>query len=216
MGTTGESSSLTVDERQQKLDKVAAEARGYTEPVATLLADIAGPSRAAGLLEFGADADVLVVAFGPFMEAPVSKTGPADWDRMIGLNLTLPAILVSSLLPGMVSRGYGRIILFGGPRSNLNAGYRQIGAYGAAKHGLASLVRSVAQQHCSDNVHCNMICPGYVDTEYYSIARKRQLAEQHPAGRLIRTAEISTLVAHLLHPDSDAINGAIIPVDFGV
>jgi 3-oxoacyl-[acyl-carrier protein] reductase len=201
---------------RDKLDGVAAEARKQTEGVDTCLRELASPDDAEALLGTAGDVDILVVSFGPYLKSPIAETTPEQWDRMIGLNLTLPARLVSSLVPGMLERGYGRIILFGGPRSDRADGFLEIAAYGAAKHGLASLVRSVARQYASRNLRCNMICPGYVDTEYNTAAEKMRVASHLPSGRLISVDEIASLAIHLLHPDSDAVNGAIIPVDFGV
>lgn len=200
----------------ERLEAVAAQARSYAEPVAVHLQEIVNPSDASALLGFAGDVDVLVVSFGPYLEGLVGETAAEQWERMIGLNLTLPALLVSGVLPGMVERGFGRIILFGGPRTDKNEGYQRIAAYGAAKHGLASVARSVARQYASCNIRCNMICPGYVDTEYYTAEQKAKIAARRPQGRLISVDEIATLAVWLLHPESEAINGAIIPVDFGV
>ncbi|MBU8913076.1 MAG: SDR family oxidoreductase [Spirochaetales bacterium] len=199
-----------------RLEAVAAQARGHTAPVATHLQEIVEPGDAGALLDFAGDVDILVVSFGPYLEGLVGETSPEQWEQMIGLNLNLPALLVSGLLPGMVDRGFGRILLFGGPRTDRNEGYRQIAAYGAAKHGLASLTRSVARQYASRNIRCNMICPGYVDTEYYSEEQKTEIASRQPQGRLISVDEIATLAVRLLDPASESINGAIIPVDIGV
>jgi 3-oxoacyl-[acyl-carrier protein] reductase len=201
---------------RDKLDLVAAQARGYGVTVGTCLRELVNASDAEVLLDIAGEVDVLVVSFGPYLEAAVGETSADQWARMVGLNLTLPALLVSSLLPGMVDRGYGRIILLGGPRSDRLDGYLQIAAYGAAKHGLASLARSVARQYASRNIRCNMICPGHVDTEYSTDEEKKRGASRQPSGRLISVDEIARLAVQLLHPASDAVNGAIIPVDFGV
>jgi len=199
-----------------RLEAVAVRARSHVEPVATHLREIVEPSDARTLLDFAGDVDVLIVSFGPYLEGLVGETSAEQWERMIGLNLTLPALLVSGVLPGMVDRGFGRIILFGGPRTDRSEGYRQIAAYGAAKHGLASIARSTARQYASRNIRCNMICPGYVDTEYYSDERKAEIASGQPQGRLISVDEIASFAVRLLDPVSESINGAIIPVDFGV
>lgn len=200
----------------EKLERAAASARARGARVETVLREITSPSDAGTLVEAAGETDILVVSFGPYMSAPIHRTSDAQWEEMVGLNLTLPAILVSRLLPGMISRGYGRILLFGGPRSDRSGGYRDIAAYAAAKHGLASLTRSVALQYGSSGVRCNMICPGYVDTEYQDEARKARIADRLPSGRLVSVEELAGLALHLISAASDAVNGAIIPVDFGV
>lgn len=199
-----------------RIAAVAARAAQSGGPHETLLLELSGPADVPALLRAAGDPDILVVAFGPFLESPVGETSTEQWRRMIDCNLTLPAGLISAVVPGMVARGYGRIVVFGAPRSDRLEGYRDIAAYGAAKHGLASLVRSVAKQYAGHNIRCNMICPGYVDTEYYSPAARAELLARHPVGRMVSTAEIAGLVIQLLSSASDAVNGAIIPVDFGV
>ncbi|TVQ17096.1 MAG: SDR family oxidoreductase [Spirochaetaceae bacterium] len=159
--------------------------------------------------------DILVCSFGPYIESPIHDMTADGWRRMIDLNLTLPAILVGRILHGMRERRYGRIILFGGPRSDRIEGYRSIGAYAAAKAGLASLTRSVARQNAGFNVTCNMIAPGYVETEYYDEARARAIAAARPMGRMVKTDEIGYHIVHLLSRGSDSVNGAVFPVDFG-
>jgi NAD(P)-dependent dehydrogenase (short-subunit alcohol dehydrogenase family) len=200
----------------EKLDLIADLAGKDAEGVDTCLRELVNPRDALDLLDGAGEMDILVVSFGPYLERAVGETTAEDWERMIGLNLTFPALLISSVIPGMLDRGYGRIILFGGPRGDRVDGYREIAAYGAAKLGLASLARSIARQYASRNIRCNMICPGYVDTEYHAEDEKKRRASRQPSGRLISVDEIARLAVQLLHPASDAVNGAIIPVDFGV
>jgi NAD(P)-dependent dehydrogenase (short-subunit alcohol dehydrogenase family) len=198
-----------------KLESTAHDARELGAEVTTHLEALSGPEQAANLLEAAGQVDVLVVAFGPWLEAPIAGMGVSEWSRMVSLNLTLPGVLASMVLPGMAERNWGRIVFFGGPRSDRLEGYRRIGAYAGAKAGLASLTRSIALQYAASNIRCNMICPGYVDTEYYSDSQRARARAGSPAGRLVTVGEIASLARYLLSDEADAINGAIIPVDFG-
>lgn len=199
----------------EKLEAVAAAARAEGAEAATLLREIIRADDGLALLEEAGPVDILVVSFGPYLEVGLHETTVSDWKRLIDLNLTLPALLVTRLVPRMRERGYGRIVLFGGPRSDRLEGYRRIGAYGAAKLGLASLVRSAALQYAADHVRVNMVCPGYVATEYYDEKRLAAISRMLPEGRAVSAHEVAALVLHLLHPESDPVNGAVIPVDFG-
>lgn len=160
--------------------------------------------------------DILVVAFGPILYAPLSRTTRADWQRMIDLNLTLPAILVSRYLPHMVERGWGRIILFGGPRADRVHGYRDIAAYASAKAGLATLCKSAAAQTAGQNVTVNLISPGYVDTEYLDERTRRDMRARAPRGTLIAPERVARVATRLIIAEESDINGAIITVDQGL
>lgn len=201
---------------RHRLERVVAQAREAGAAADGLLLELTGQRDSERLVEFAPEPDVLVCSFGPYAEGPVGGTSGADWERMVSLNLTLPAALISMVIPGMVTRAYGRIVAFGAPHGDEGRGYRRIAAYAAAKQGLGSLVRSVALQYAERNIRCNMICPGYVETEYYDRARAQTIAASQPGGRLISAAEIAGLVVHLLRTESDAVNGAIIPVDQGI
>ena len=81
--------------------------------------------------------------------------------------------------------------------------------------GPPSIADYLAEAYAPDGIRCNMICPGYVATEYYDPDILASLAAERPLGRMATTEEIAALALHLLGPDSEPINGATIPVDFG-
>ena len=121
--------------------------------------------------------DTLVVAYGPLFEAPLRETPAAEWRRMTLDNLALPGALVSAALPAMRRRGYGRILLFGTARSDMIHGFTQVAAYAVAKTGLGVIARSVMSD--DSQVTCNVICPGYVKTEYYSPKEVHRLESRY-------------------------------------
>lgn len=160
--------------------------------------------------------DILVVAFGPIVYADLASTTDADWERMASLNLALPGMLVSRTLPGMVQRGWGRIVLFGGPHGDTLRGFARIGAYAAAKAGLASLCKSAARQTRGRNVTVNMIAPGYVDTEFLTDAERELARKRSPRGKLIPAEHVARLAVQLVAADDADINGACIAMDQGL
>jgi 3-oxoacyl-[acyl-carrier protein] reductase len=198
-----------------RLASTAGRASDAGTEIETVLLEITSSENADDLLARAGQVDILVVSFGPWLEAPIHETGPEEWDRMIGMNLAIPARLISATLPGMRERGYGRILVFGAPRGDRLAGYDKIAAYAAAKQGLASLVRSTARQYAHENITCNMICPGYVRTEYYDVEQAARIAARLPGGRMIDPADVASLALELVAPESGLVNGAIIAVDAG-
>ena len=198
-----------------RLDATLARCREVGCSAEGVIAPIAQAEDAEPVVEAAGDVDILVVAYGPWLELPVDETPVAEWRALTEANLILPAYLLSRLLPGMRSRQYGRVVLFGGPRSDRAEGFQRIGAYAAVKAGLASLVRSVATQYAPDNVRCNMIAPGYVETEYLTDEQIERIRLARPTRRLVQPRQIAALCRALLDDSLDPVNGAIIPVDYG-
>jgi 3-oxoacyl-[acyl-carrier protein] reductase len=159
--------------------------------------------------------DVLVVAFGPFLQARLHDTTHEQWSRLIDLNLTLPGALVSAVLPGMRERGFGRIVLFGGTGTEVVKGYQTNGAYAAAKVGLGVLARSVARQYAGSNVSCNVICPGIVETEYQPPELMERVRRSMPNSTAIQPEEVAEVTICTVCTPSVALNGAILPVNKG-
>lgn len=160
--------------------------------------------------------DILVVSFGPILYAPLADTGISDWERMTDLNLNLSGLLVSRFLPKMIQKGWGRIVLFAGPREDHHPGFRESAAYSAAKAGVASLCRSAALQTGGANVSVNAVAPGYVDTEYLNPEERARARERSPRRTLIPPERLARLVSHLVCAEEPDINGAVIPVDQGL
>ena len=200
---------------QARLDATLARCREVGCNANGVLLPIAQAEDAESLVKTVREVDILVVAYGPWLELPVDQTPVEEWRFLTEANLILPAYLLGRFLPGMRSRRYGRVVLFGGPRSDRAGGFQRIGAYAAVKAGLASLVRSVATQYAQDNVRCNMIAPGYVETEYLTDEQVERIRVARPTRRLVQPRQIAALCRALLDDSLDPVNGAIIPVDYG-
>lgn len=160
--------------------------------------------------------DVVVVAFGPFLQKPLAQTSYAEWRRIVELNLTLPGAIVSLVAPEMAAKGWGRIILFGGTRTEQIRGFRTVAAYSAAKTGIGSLVRSAAKEFGDRGVAINAVAPGYVETEYLTAEMARDLARRSPDNTLIPASSLARIVLNLVLQRSTIVNGAIIPLDKGL
>jgi len=160
--------------------------------------------------------DILVVSFGPMIRASVADMETESWRRMAELNFVMPSAAVSRCLPAMKERNFGRILLFGGTRTDRIRGYETIAAYAAAKTGLASVVKSVARQTGSYDICINALCPGYVDTEYYDDAERERAARAAPGGRMTDPAEVAELAGTLLSRRNRSVTGAIVPIDGGL
>lgn len=160
------------------------------------------------------DPDILVFAWGSFCRKPLQETSSEDW-LLLGIsNLVLPGALVSALLPHMIQQNWGRILLFGGTRTHKVQGFTSSSAYSAAKTGLGVLAASVARSAAKYNISCNVLCPGFVDTEYLSEEDRLYARKKNPTNRLLTPPDIAQSAMHILQ--GTVINGACIPIDNGL
>lgn len=160
--------------------------------------------------------DILICAFGPYLHGPLTLAAPGDWQHITLLNLALPGALVSAVLPGMMERRFGRILLFGGTGADRINGYRQTAVYQAAKAGLGVLAKSVSSQAAEFGVSCNVICPGYIATEYYSPGLLAQARRHLPQGEPGKPEDLDELIRLLVKNPANLLNGAIISAGQGL
>jgi NAD(P)-dependent dehydrogenase (short-subunit alcohol dehydrogenase family) len=158
--------------------------------------------------------DILVYAYGPFKRAAFNETSAADWQFLTQQNLTFPGVAVSRVLPSMLERAWGRILLFGGTNTDTIRGFATTAAYSAAKTGLGVLAKSVAKAAGGAGVTCNVICPGLTDTEYADETARAYNRAKSPAGKALSPKMVALTAMYVL--SNRSINGAIIPVDEGV
>ncbi len=208
---------LVLHGRQKaRTDARGAELRALGGHVTTLCADLSDGLATPELLDAAASCDLLVVAYGPFVHKPLSETSPADWTRMAMGCLALPGTLATQAAGAMAARGFGRILLFGGTRTDAIRGFKTNAAYAAAKTGLGVLAKSIAVEYGSRGVSSALICPGFVDTEYLDDGLREQLSAASPRGGLIPAPEIAGLALELLSGGMDLVNGAILVADRGL
>lgn len=107
--------------------------------------------------------DILCVSYGPFVQKPLHLTSAQDWNKLALYDYALAGIAVSSALPGMMERKNGRIILFGGTRTENVRSYKTNAAYAGAKTAISVLVKSVSAEYRKYGITCNAVLPGFVN-----------------------------------------------------
>ncbi|MBU0936549.1 MAG: SDR family NAD(P)-dependent oxidoreductase [Spirochaetes bacterium] len=178
--------------------------------------DLDDQAQLARLLELVRTVDILVISRGSFIEKSLRDTSAEEWSATTYSNLTLPGLLASAAASAMAERGFGRILLFGGTRTETIRGYRHNAAYAAAKTGLAVIVKSIAAEFSRQGVACTMICPGFVDTEYLSEETRDRLRNLSARKRLMPSSSIAALCRFLLEGAIETVNGTIINADDGL
>ena len=150
--------------------------------------------------------------------AGVVDTPVPDWERVLRVNLTGPALCSKAVLPLMAEQGRGSII----NTVSINAlvGLTGADAYTASKGGLGALTRSLAVDWASRGVRVNAVCPVSVDTEMIrdavaDPAVRRSIERRIPLGRLARPEEIAGATLFLASDLSSYVTGVLLPVDGG-
>ena len=125
-------------------------------------------------------ADILVNAAGTTAEQPVCGHSDELWDKIVDTNLTGAFRVTRAVLPGMIERGWGRIVNIGSTAASV--GWKDNPAYCASKAGLLGLTRCVALEGAPHGVTCVMISPTWVETE---LMRRNvaQVVEREGKGR---------------------------------
>ena len=176
--------------------------------------------------EFGG-VDILVNNAGIQFVSPVDEFPVDKWDAIIAINLTSAFHAIRAALPGMKSKGWGRIINTASAHALVASPYKS--AYVAAKHGIAGLTKTVALEVAQQGITVNAICPGYVDTPIVtrnvdSISQRAGISEAAAMDvmvnanrhkRLIEPFEIAAAAMYLVGPGSQSVNGQTLEVAGG-
>jgi len=201
----------TADRLRTVADEVAA--AGAPEPLVSVM-DVADPESITTALDrIRAERpaiDLLVNNAGIALSEPLGRTDRAMWERHLAINATAPYLLTRALLPGMLERGWGRVVNIASTAGLAGAPY--ISAYAASKHALVGLTRAVAAETAGSGVTVNAVCPGFAETELTQRAAKRisektgksvvqalqSLARLNASGQLIRPEQVAELVLELV------------------
>jgi 3-oxoacyl-[acyl-carrier protein] reductase len=137
---------------------------------------------------------------------PVSQMEPQLFRDVLNVNLTGAFLMTKALLPGMISRGYGKVINISSIGGRKGAAGRS--AYRITKAGLISFTESLAAEVKQHGIDVNAICPGGVDTEGYRDAFKTRGRSDNP--KLMLPEEIANVAVFLASDLSSAVTGAAI------
>ena len=102
--------------------------------------------------------DILVNNAGIQHVAPVDEFPPAKWDAIIAINMNAAFHTIRAVLPGMRTRGWGRIVNVASVHGLVASPFKA--ACVTAKHGVLGLTRTVALETAQNGITCNAICPG--------------------------------------------------------
>lgn len=142
---------------------------GHAVGGTALLGDLAAPGAADDLagraLGVHGRIDLLVANAGAGLSAPFTRMDPGEIDRLLAVDLVAPIRLVRALLPGMVERGVGRVVLVASVAGRTGVAGEAV--YAAAKAGLDAFAESLRLELTGTGVGATVVLPGLVDTPFF-------------------------------------------------
>jgi 3-oxoacyl-[acyl-carrier protein] reductase len=205
-----------VEERAAELRAAGAEATAH-------VADLTVREQAFALVEAVERAhgrfDVLVNAAGiaqsgvPAPDAAFADLTEAQWRRELDVNLMTAVHTTQAALPGMVRRGYGRIVMISSVTGPLVIAPRQSG-YGAAKAAMDAIARSIALDYGRQGITANSVAPGWIDTAS-SLDDELVAARSTPVGRAGTPEEAAVVAVFLASEAAAYVTGQVFVVDGG-
>jgi 3-oxoacyl-[acyl-carrier protein] reductase len=207
------STTERIDERAAELPGAFPFAADLTDPEqAAVLVDAAraanGPLDAlvnnAGMTQTGSEDD----GAGPFL-----TLSPGALERQLDITLKTAFHLTQAVLPEMVERRAGRIVMISSVTGPLVSAPGSA-AYAAAKGALDGLMRTIALEHGGDGITVNSVSPGWIATAS-SEPDELEAGRHTPVGRPGTPAEIAAAAAFLCSAEASYVTGQTVVVDGG-
>jgi NAD(P)-dependent dehydrogenase (short-subunit alcohol dehydrogenase family) len=142
-----------------------------------------------------------------------------EWDRIFAVNVRGSYNITRRVAPGMVERGFGRIVFLSSVSAERGGGVFGAVAYSAAKAAELGFARALARELGPNGVTVNSVAPGFIETDISGGAltgeRREQLVAQIPVGRGGNVNDVADLITFLCREESGYITGATYDVNGG-
>lgn len=167
--------------------------------------------------------DVLVNNAGWDVFKPFTKTEPAQWDRLIAINLTGALHMHHAVLPGMAARKSGRIVNVSSDAARVGSSGEAV--YAACKGGLVAFSKTIAREHARHGITVNVVCPGPTETALFEDYKQgagnpEKLVEAFtrsiPLGRIGRPDDLPGAILFFASDDAGFVTGQVLSVSGGL
>ena len=160
--------------------------------------------------------DVLINNAAIRPSSPFLEMDEDEWDRVLAVGMQAAFWLSRAALPGMIERGWGRILNFAG--MNAIHGYDGRAHVSVAKHGVWGLTKALAKEFGPQGITTNIVSPGPiagVRDDLDAAAHIQHTAERVPIGRTGRPEEVAAVISMLASDDGTYVNGQMLQVNGG-
>ncbi len=167
--------------------------------------------------------DVLVNNAGWDVFKPFTRTEPAQWDKLIAINLIGALHMHHALLPGMAARKQGRIVNIASDAARVGSSGEAV--YAACKGGLVAFSKTIAREHARHGINVNVVCPGPTDTALFADYKQgagnpEKLMEAFtrsiPLGRIGQPGDLPGAVLFFASDDAAFVTGQVLSVSGGL
>jgi 2-dehydro-3-deoxy-L-rhamnonate dehydrogenase (NAD+) len=166
--------------------------------------------------EFGR-IDVLVNSAGvPGESLRTVEVSDEEWSRVLAINASGSFYMCRAVLPGMIERGYGRIILVASIAGK--EGNPMAAAYSASKAAVIAMTKAIGKDVAGSGVLVNCVAPAVIETPILAGLSQQHvdyMVERIPLGRMGTVEEVATLVAFLASEDLSFSTGATFDISGG-
>ena len=172
--------------------------------------------------------DVLVNNAGIYRAAATLDVTEEHWDAIMTINAKAVFFATQAVLPVMIAQKSGSIVSLAsmagkiGSRTNL--------PYNVSKAAVISMTKSLALAHAADGIRVNCVCPGFVETDMWTMVAREQSAllnqtpeeftrkrqESVPLGRMERPEDVAAVIGFLASPRAAYMTGQALSVDGGL
>ena len=216
---------LATDINPESLSSLKKEFPEIATNIETCVLDVNNLKAIQQLAEETGSIDVLFNCAGFVHHGTVLDCEESDWDISFDLNVRSMYRMVKAFLPAMLESGGGSIVNMSSVASSVK-GLPNRFVYGASKAAVVGLTKSIAADFITQNIRCNAICPGTVESPSLQARIKAQggnyedvlsaFIARQPIGRIGTPEEIAALAVYLASDESSYTTGVAWSIDGGM